>query len=408
MGEAYIQANPSSFPPYINIYPDHLDSVLICSTRGDPGTRKRVFELPGRVVWTSARSNSGVTLCKFGASHSIKSHKISLREEHLYLLIPREVSLDAATLWMAAVDEPGGNTQLRLEPHSLGTQVPRPWERWPQDAQNNQRIQYREVQITGLSPREEYSFTLKANGASVASAKVRTLPEAMPLLGEKPFTVLLGSCFAHHEDSERKVGNAFFHMPHSAAPDIKILAGDQVYLDSPWYRFMMPHASQELHDAFFEHYTSTWSQTDGFARLLIDGANYFSSDDHEFWNNAPNRGAYVVNTWESSGRQFWLEAARGLYSAFQTSKAIMKFSVPPVSFLFADTRINRDEERKNFMKPSDLDEVAQWVGNLGGPGVLVIGQPLLQTATGFFKGHFGDWNLPDFQAISPARGDRRG
>jgi hypothetical protein len=186
-------------------------------------------------------------------------------------------------------------------------------------------------------------------------------------------------------------------MPVPAHPDLKLFAGDQVYLDSPWYRFMMPYTSQELQDAFLEQYIRTWSQSKGFASLLADGANYFSSDDHEFWNNAPNRGAYAVNTWTSSGRRAWLEIARDLYSTFQTSKPITKFSVPPVSFLLADTRINRDGDRKNFMKPSDLDQVAQWVEQLQGPGVLVIGQPLLQTTTGFFKGQFGDWNLPDFE-----------
>jgi hypothetical protein len=48
------------------------------------------------------------------------------------------------------------------------------------------------------------------------------------------------------------------------------------------------------------------------------------------------------------------------------------------------------------MLPADLQLVDAWVRELSGPGVLVIGQPLLQTSTGFFKGHFGDWNLPDF------------
>lgn len=91
------------------------------------------------------------------------------------------------------------------------------------------------------------------------------------------------------------------------------------------------------------------------------------------------------------------DLARELYFVFQSTKAIAKFAVPPVSFLIADTRINRDEDRNNFMKPEDLDEVAEWINGLNGPGVLVIGQPLLQTTTGFFKGHFGDWNLPDFK-----------
>jgi hypothetical protein len=315
----------------------------------------------------------------------------------LYLLIPREVSMDSATLWMAAVDEPGGSSQLTLEPQTLGIQTPRPWQRWPLDALNQLRVRHREILITGLSPRREYSFTLQSDDTSVASAKVTTLPDVMPLLGEKPFTVLLGSCFAHHEDSERKLGNTFLHMPHSASPDLKIFAGDQVYLDSPWYRFLISHTRHELRQAFLEQYASTWSQTEGFARLLADGANYFSSDDHEFWNNAPNRAAYVANTWDSSGRQYWIEVARELYFAFQNSKAITEFSVRPVSFLLADTRINRDEDRKNFMKRGDLDKVEQWVEELEGPGVLVIGQPLLQTTTGFFKGHLGDWNLPDFE-----------
>jgi hypothetical protein len=48
------------------------------------------------------------------------------------------------------------------------------------------------------------------------------------------------------------------------------------------------------------------------------------------------------------------------------------------------------------MTPADLRQVETWVTSLTGPGVLVIGQPLLQTPTGFFKGNFGDWNLPDF------------
>lgn len=314
----------------------------------------------------------------------------------MYFLVPREVSADSASLWIAAVDEPGETAQLRLEPEALGVQAPEPWQRWPLEAASKVRVQYHEVLISGLGPRQEYPVTLQLNGVTVASAKFTTLPNEMPTMEAKPFTVLLGSCFAYHEDSDHKLGNTFLHMPHSASPELKIFAGDQVYLDSPWYRYLISHTQHELRQAFLEQYVGTWSQKEGFSRLLAEGANYCSSDDHEFWNNAPNPAAYVIDTWDAPGRQRWKNAARELYSVFQSTKAIAKFTVPPVSFLIADTRINRDENRKNFMKPQDLDEVAKWIGGLSGPGVLVIGQPLLQTTTGFFKGHFGDWNLPDF------------
>jgi hypothetical protein len=129
--------------------------------------------------------------------------------------------------WIAAVDEPEGTAQLRLEPEALGVQAPEPRQRWPLEAASKVRVQYREVLITGLGPRQEYPVTLQLNGITVASAKFTTLPNEMPTLGAKPFTVLLGSCFAYHEDSDHKLGNTFLHMPHSASPELKIFAGDQ-------------------------------------------------------------------------------------------------------------------------------------------------------------------------------------
>jgi hypothetical protein len=301
---------------------------------------------------------------------------------------------------MAAIDEPRVTEHVSLQLQGLGHQIAGPWKNWPTETGIEPRVQHREVRVSGLLPGQTYSTSLAANGLVAANAVVRTLPVAVPVLGEKPFTVLLGSCFAYHEDRERKLGNAYFHMPHSASPDIKIFAGDQVYLDSPWYRYLVPHTRQQLAEAFLEHYTSTWAQAEGFARLLADGPNYFSSDDHEFWNNAPNPGAYAVNTWDSRGRSTWLDAARGLYSTFQTPEAITSFSVPPLSFFLADTRINRDQDRNNFMKTSDLERLEDWIHGLAGPGILVLGQPLLQTTTGFLKGSFGDWNLPDFKQYS--------
>jgi hypothetical protein len=313
----------------------------------------------------------------------------------LHFLIPREASATTATLWIAAVDEPQAAQQLQLAPGTPGTVTYQPWEKWPLNAQKP-RIRHREVRVSGLQPRQTYSFTLQSNGNDVASAKVTTLPTALPLLGEKPFTVLLGSCFARLEDEGGRVANTFFHLPHSARPDVKFLAGDQVYLDSPASAFTRPHSVSELHEGFVRHYTATWGDPKGLATLLSEGANFFSSDDHEYWNNAPNRAVHIPDTYLGN-LDAWLKAARELYRAFQTPKTITEFTVPPVSFLIADTRINRSADESDFMKAADLLRVEQWVKALKGPGVLVIGQPLLQTTTNVFSGTLFDWNLPDYK-----------
>jgi hypothetical protein len=219
---------------------------------------------------------------------------------HIFFLMPREVSSDWATMWVACVDE----ALTAEEPILVGGsphQDASPWESWPGGIAMA-RVRHREIRITGLQPRQRYDLQLLFKGRSVAHADVTTLPTAMPALGEKPFTVLLGSCFSHRQDPGGKVGKTFAALPSMARPDVKLLAGDQVYLDDPWYKFFLSFSHEELRASFMEAYLGTWGQGrragdgQGFAQLLASGANYFSSDDHEFWNNAPNFVAFARNT----------------------------------------------------------------------------------------------------------------
>jgi hypothetical protein len=129
-------------------------------------------------------------------------------EAPLYFLIPREVTADAVVLWTAAVDEAAGTQQLQLSPGTPGTVAYEPWQQWPLTG-NKPRVRHREARVGGLPSRQSFTFTLEQAGNTVAAAKATTLPQTMPVLGDKAFTVLLGSCFAHHEDAEGKVGNAF-------------------------------------------------------------------------------------------------------------------------------------------------------------------------------------------------------
>ena len=118
------------------------------------------------------------------------------------------------------------------------------------------RVRYREIQITDLQPRQRYDLQLLFEGRSVARADVTTLPIAMPALDEKPFTVLLGTCFSHHQDPGGNVGKTFAALPSVARPDVKLLAGDQVYLDEPRHKFAFSFSREELHASFMDAYNA--------------------------------------------------------------------------------------------------------------------------------------------------------
>jgi hypothetical protein len=188
------------------------------------------------------------------------------------------------------------------------------------------------------------------------------------------------------------VGKTYHHIPANQKPDIKVLCGDQVYLDNPWEettaRWKESYSKPGLFRAtLFEKYKANWIQIEGenkdagFRHLLREGANYFCSDDHEFWNNAPNFGVVAARyTVRRAQRDWWFREAAALFRAFQSPSPLVQFEVPPLSFCIADTRINRDVKGAQFMDEEDLEAVKDWVGHLEGPGVLVVGQPVLAKA----------------------------
>lgn len=281
------------------------------------------------------------------------------------------------------------------------------------------------------------------HSAHLTKATVTTLPSKIPASTE-PFIVMLGSCFYLPNDSEGLVGETFMKIPDAEKPEIKFLCGDQVYLDNPWqettWNVALARSPKEnMRSFFFEKYLKTWTQVSrkpildenglpkeravgGFNLLLRNGANYFCSDDHEFWNNAPNfGGAGAVLTFFKGQRRWWFREASELFRIFQSLASWMTFDVPPLSFCIADTRINRlthniirDDKAATFVEEDDLEAIGEWIKNLNGPGVLVMGQILLSRKANFkktfgnlhdaplftrFKESFSqyfDFGLPDF------------
>lgn len=312
-----------------------------------------------------------------------------------YLVIPNQVGADAAMIWVAGINENFDAAAAVLEYGAEQRLLNDGWLEWTsRDGKN--RVRHQRVLLTNLNPQSTYSLQLRIGGAVRTDASVKTLPTQLPVQGQPPFTVLLGSCFYKREDEVGEVGKTYVNLPFGARPDVKILCGDQVYLDNPPQDFFFPHSAEWLENRSFDTYLSTWTQSTlngGFHRLLKNNANFFCSDDHEYWNNAPELGLNVFfRTLTQAQRANWFLMARRLFEVFQTPLAVNAFRVGNLSFSILDTRINRQPGLVNFMDPNHLLLVRDWINQLPGPGVIVVGQPLLTE-----KGSKADWGLPDYQ-----------
>jgi hypothetical protein len=317
-----------------------------------------------------------------------------------FLVIPNEVYANDATIWVAGINENIDPATTSLEYGSNQKALDAGWRDFETEDRKN-RIRYQRVNLNNLLPRQSYSLGLRIAGELKADASIITLPYRLPTIDERPLTVLLGSCYYGREDKVGAVGQTYMQLPQGARPDMKFLCGDQVYLDNPPQDFLNPfHGRSWLQSRSFKTYSDTWTQSTlagGFGRMLKHNANFFSSDDHEYWNNAPDIGLNVpLFTMTTGKRQDWLDIARELYQIFQTVPGWpIQFKVDPLSFCIAETRFNRGSGSGgagDFMPTVEFEEIGRWAANLAGPGVLVIGQPFFEN-TGGIK----DYGLPDFK-----------
>lgn len=316
----------------------------------------------------------------------------------MYLVIPNEVFANDAIVWVAAVNENLNPAATVLEYGPNQVTLNTGWSNFS-TADGNFTINYQRVSLNNLTKQTDYPLTLRVNGNWQADGSFRTIPWNLPGPDERPFIVMLGSCFFAREDPQGDVGRTYMGLPTDAKPDVKFLCGDQVYLDNPPQDFLNPFRSEKwLEHRSFKTYLDAWSQQTaegGFGRLLKHGANFFSSDDHEFWNNAPDVGLNVpLFTARKKWRDQWWTIGTTLYKIFQTvPSSPVRFKIDPLSFCICETRFNRGSGGADgdFMSPANLRDIGNWIAGLTGPGVLVLGQPFFAES-----GSIKDYGLIDF------------
>jgi hypothetical protein len=339
-----------------------------------------------------------------------------------FIVVPHEVGATTAIVWVGAVREGDVRDRpVRLDLGGVRNSVELTGDKWKvwqtfkeedplgyanadrllheaigrQETPIAERFYYQRVELENLSPRTSYEADLIVDGLSpvgtegyLRSCSFRTLPSGLPRAESGgTFNILLGSCFYGPKDLDGRVGRTLAALPRSHRPDVKLLCGDQVYLDNPWYEttFKWYRGNRKpglfrkmLLDKYLANWTQRPNEDSGLHRLLADGANYFCSDDHEFWNNAPGFGGVgFVNTLSAGQRGWWFEEARKLFRVFQSRSSLQGFDVGRVSVKIADTRIDRDTAGIRFMLHENLEAVKDWISSLDGPGVLGLGQPLL-------------------------------
>ncbi len=214
-------------------------------------------------------------------------------------------------------------------------------------------LHYQFIDKPTLTPDRAYEATVDIDGGERAQAGFTTLPEQ---LGDEtqPLRVLLSSCYFTGNKRSRLAASLLSQLDRNGLrPHLRIWAGDQVYLDAPWYEFAIKtHSIAELERLHCASYARTWFAEQGLGSVLPNGANVFCTDDHDVWNNAPDPNAVARDTRKRETREAWFDMARRLGTAFQgDTGTAQRFSVSPLDFLVLDARVNRNRKLRRPCSP---------------------------------------------------------
>jgi len=232
--------------------------------------------------------------------------------------------------------------------------------------------------LSGLQPATEYELHASHQAAAVL-ARFRTLAQDTP--GET-LKVVVASCYYDyfHRDAAYR---ATLESVWCKDAVFKFLVGDNLYLDVAPDQRDITGGYRETVARYLRHF---WHS--GYADVLGRLPTFATWDDHEFWNNYPERQCHLSRT-SGSDRKDYIRAGTECLRFFQ---AILNADLSPndnlsyridntpvVSFFAADVRSARtrfEDSPPRMMPDAALSTFEAWANSLTRPGVLVIGQPL--------------------------------
>jgi hypothetical protein len=301
--------------------------------------------------------------------------------------MPRQVTGSTAEVFVGAFGwnepPPRLNLSIRHGPNRMEDRVIEAWE--PIAGGRAAPIFCWTAALSGLTPGTRYDLSL--DGPEPTRAWFETLPTALPRSRygagpARPFTVWVSSCF-HAPRAHPQLEELIERVTEDPAlrPHIKLLLGDQVYLDFPQWRTFFLMGRGAIRAKLNRTYGLSWTHP-AMARLLAAGATFTLSDDHEFWDDFPERPGPL--SWRSRKHwKIWSDEALLRYRRLQGGARTRQLAVGNDLRLFlADTRIDRSEGNLRFMSDASMAELETWIKNLPCPGVIALGQPVLRTPGG--------------------------
>ncbi|MDH5424991.1 MAG: hypothetical protein OEY29_08370 [Gammaproteobacteria bacterium] len=325
-----------------------------------------------------------------------------------YTLVIHEVTQSSVKLWLGAlapslakphnwrlVIKKSDSAKMRANEDGVIIQTLDRGNIWQRPFDKLNKRFYNIELVTDLEPDTYYiaEFHSRTNQQwkLLEKAFFTTLPNRLPGTTKKPFTVGIGSCFYTEHDGG-SAGQAFeaLYKHEALRPDLKFLAGDQVYLDIGlgWY----PLDAEDCQDRVADGYVDSWKY---LRSILRRGGTWFLPDDHEFWNDYPyleGFNPYLLTLKLSDDfRERWKDATKQAVKIIQQVEPLRFFSIgDDLSFCIADLRSERSNQ--GFHSAQSQQQLLAWITNLQSPGVLVIPQPLISASGGS-----EDKNLPDWE-----------
>jgi len=255
---------------------------------------------------------------------------------------------------------------------------------------------YALLNFNQLTVSDDYQVKLllqEASGSefvSICSGQFRCLPNCIPRIGQKPFTIGFGSCFSNQDDNGQ-VSSAYAALydrgSPDTCPDITFLVGDQVYLDIG-FASLIPF-SGFIRRRIANRYAQNWQ---ALAGVFTRGGTWMLPDDHEYWNDYPFNNLPILALHSlkiPSVRKVWESTATDAANHIQSAAMVEVIDIgADLSICLANLRSQRTDNQ--FMSAEEFVRLIEWAKNLTVPGVLVIQQLLMDTLGQ------GERNLPSF------------